>query len=69
MSLVEEIRSLCNKLTSDKLTSLRMQEELLYILTKESKHTLSSKIESFDRINEINIEQTKMLGQILKQVG
>ena len=62
MSLINEIRTMCNQLCNDELTKLRLEEELLITLVKGQKQNLKVKTEAFERIKAINRRQLEILG-------
>lgn len=63
MSLVKDIRVICNQLSDDELTRLKLEEDLLVNLVKSVKHRIPLKKEAFARIGEINRTQLVLLGQ------
>jgi len=62
LNLIKEIHSTVKKITNDTLTSLRMEEELLYLVVRDQKHLLDIKVAAYKRIAEINKLQQELLG-------
>ena len=60
MELIDEINIIINKITDDKLTQLRLEEELLYHALRAKKVSLEKKTRVIERISYINKEQNKM---------
>jgi hypothetical protein len=62
MKILEEIKHVAKVLTSDELTNLRIEEELLMMLVKDQKHSMTLKAEAFNRIKALNEKQLATLG-------
>ena len=70
MDLIEKINLIIKQIAEDDMTRLRLEEQLLYILAKNTQQKMSLKCKAFARINKINDEQKKMLGNLVfKKVG
>jgi len=64
--VVSEIKLLSKQIADSDIEQLRIEEEILYMLVKSQKHSLSIKTEAFKRITEINEMQNNLLGSVLK---
>jgi len=60
---IELIKLTAEAVSSDKLSCLRLEEEMLIMAIKRSNISFNDKRQMFDRIKEINIAQLEMLGQ------
>ena len=63
MNKVKEIRTITNKICESLLDKLRLEEEMLLMLVKNTQVSLDEKTEAFERIKEINMKQLEVLGQ------
>ena len=62
MKILEEIKHVAKALTSDDLSNLRLEEEMLVMLVKDPKHSLKLKTEAFARMKTLNQKQLALLG-------
>ena len=62
MTVLESIKNTTILVTNNKLDQLRMEEELLIMMVKSSKHSIKLKTIAFERIKNINRDQIKLLG-------
>ena len=69
MQLINQIKVVTQQITDDELSRLIIEEELLIMLVKCSKHTLKTKSEAFEKIKDINSKQLEILGTKTKGVS
>ena len=65
MNLVKEINMLTTIIAGDASEKYRIEEELLFMLTRVEKHPVSVKKQALARIEKINKEQLRLLGAII----
>ena len=62
MELLSEIKKVAQRVTTNELNRLRIEEELLVMLV-QSNNPMAIKKEAFNRINIINDLQKRLLGR------
>lgn len=67
MKITDQIKSISTQISDDELSRLRIEEELLIMLVRSSKHSLKIKSEAFERIKTINTKQLDLLGSATKK--
>jgi len=67
-SIIADIEKISKAVSEDRLSQLRMEEELLLNLVKCKKHSLALKSEAFQRITEVNHHQLKIIGSVFNPV-
>lgn len=61
LALIDQIEIIVTKITDDKLTQYRLEEELLVQALRSKKVSLENKSEVIERIKYINKKQTDLL--------
>lgn len=67
VNVIDHIMMIATATTETEIERLRIEEELLWMLVKTEKHSLTVKTAAFDRLKRINTEQLRLMGEHLKR--
>lgn len=67
LNIVDQISIIAVSVTEAEIDKLRIEEELLLMIVKTSKHSLTVKSAAFDRLKRINVKQLELMGEHLKR--
>lgn len=67
LNIIENIFMISVSVTETEIEKLRIEEELLWLIVKTTKHSLAVKSAAFDRLKRIQKKQLELMGEHLKR--